>query len=127
MREALAEHELPQPAGSQEEEVFGAAASGQITVGTKQAVKTSMMPFGGHSGMSASRLGNLQTSTTNFQPVSGLRSLACAALHDGSTDAPKQRLLRKLVQLTPEQIGRLPEGTKIELLHFLRQHSQQSG
>lgn len=41
-------------------------------------------------------------------------------------DAQKQDLMQKLVQLTPEQIARLPEHTKVQLLSFLQQNASQS-
>jgi len=50
-----------------------------------------------------------------------------ASTPDGNAapEEQKKHLLRKLVQLTPEQIGRLPEGTKMQLLQFLQNNTQQ--
>merc|ERR1711971_1489126 len=38
-----------------------------------------------------------------------------------SEEESKRHLMRQLVQLTPEQIAKLPEGTKVQLLQFLQQ------
>lgn len=44
---------------------------------------------------------------------------------EGGTDEQKQALLQRLVQLTPEQVAKLPNDTKMQLLEFLKQHKQQ--
>lgn len=49
---------------------------------------------------------------------------AMAAASGGPPGDEKQQLMEKLVLLTPEQIARLPEQTKVQLLQFLQQNSQ---
>mmetsp|Transcript_9797 Transcript_9797/g.30235 ORF Transcript_9797/g.30235 Transcript_9797/m.30235 type:complete len:288 (-) Transcript_9797:67-930(-) len=56
-------------------------------------------------------------------PASALFGAAAAA--DLGSEEDKQHLLDKVMQLTPEQIGKLPEETKVQLLTFLQQHSSQ--
>lgn len=63
----------------------------------------------------------LGSSTTPSQPGGGLGGGGGG----DNTEAHKQQLMQKLVQLTPEQIAQLPEHTKVQLLQFLQQHSPQ--
>mmetsp|Transcript_11678 Transcript_11678/g.33046 ORF Transcript_11678/g.33046 Transcript_11678/m.33046 type:complete len:267 (-) Transcript_11678:135-935(-) len=58
-------------------------------------------------------------------PIGGGAPFARAA-PTGESEEQKQHLMQKLVQLTPEQISKLPEHTKVQLLQFLQQHSQQT-
>ena len=41
----------------------------------------------------------------------------------GESEDQKANLMQKLVHLTPDQIGKLPEQTKVQLLQFLQQNS----
>mmetsp|Transcript_91476 Transcript_91476/g.167769 ORF Transcript_91476/g.167769 Transcript_91476/m.167769 type:complete len:91 (+) Transcript_91476:1-273(+) len=54
-------------------------------------------------------------------PTGSLPSQASGA----GGDEQKHRLMQRLMQLTPDQIAKLPEGTKVQLLQFLQQNSQQ--
>jgi len=43
---------------------------------------------------------------------------------EGQSDSQKQELMRRLVQMTPDQIEKLPEATKVQVLQFLQQQGQ---
>mmetsp|Transcript_31495 Transcript_31495/g.61859 ORF Transcript_31495/g.61859 Transcript_31495/m.61859 type:complete len:254 (+) Transcript_31495:49-810(+) len=140
IREELEDHELPPPAAPPVESL--------VQYGLPQATQQHIpMPLGGIP-KSSSILGALHAKYgfTRPPPVSVQPKAADApSLHGAfckasslirppvksatvapqdrgnpAADEQKQHLLRKVVQLTPEQIGRLPEATKVELLAFLQ-------
>jgi len=143
IREELEDHELPPPAAPP---VESSAQYGQLQT-TQQHVP---MPLGGvpksssilgalHAKYGFTRppasapqvvppkmAADAPTLLGAFCKASSIRPPAKSAAVVGqdpgkaAAEEQKQDLLRKVVQLTPDQIGRLPEATKVELLAFLQ-------
>jgi len=140
MQEDLADHELPQPAA-------GAAAAqgrpmpvvpnGMLPVGAPVSKFAARPPFPllvGPPVYAKSQAARLPRPTAApfgvGAPVPAPPSFAgplasSLGLGNLSNEEEKQSLLHKAMQLTPEQISRLPEETKFQLLTFLQQQSQQ--
>jgi len=139
IREELEDHELPPPAAPPME---SSAQYGQL-----QAMQHVPVPVGGvprsnsilgalHAkyGFTRPPSASVQPRAADVPPLHGafckasslirppLKSATVVEQDPGkaAADEQKQHLLRKVVQLTPEQIGRLPEATKVELLAFLQ-------
>eukprot|EP00416_Gambierdiscus_australes_P029260 CAMPEP_0171093576 /NCGR_PEP_ID=MMETSP0766_2-20121228/39158_1 /TAXON_ID=439317 /ORGANISM="Gambierdiscus australes, Strain CAWD 149" /LENGTH=181 /DNA_ID=CAMNT_0011552041 /DNA_START=189 /DNA_END=734 /DNA_ORIENTATION=- len=114
MQEDLAVHELPPPATGQAQVPPLAHAALSPVFAKSQALRL-------HPGVVPGGPAHSPRVAVAAPKVHGALSSA-----DAGTEDQKQNLLNKVMQLTPEQIGRLPEGTKVQLLTFLQQQSQQT-
>mmetsp|Transcript_23795 Transcript_23795/g.38155 ORF Transcript_23795/g.38155 Transcript_23795/m.38155 type:complete len:216 (+) Transcript_23795:128-775(+) len=105
MQDDLAEHELPQPVGHSQLQVPASSSSGSV-------------PF-------SKQIASLPPAALQGSPVgAGAQSLPSPTAGGPAADEHKGHLMQKLLQLTPEQISRLPQNTKVQLLQFLQQHQQ---
>lgn len=111
MQEELAEHELPPPDPSTVK-VLGSTPKSESM------------------GYSAVRKAPAEARPSPYPvaampPIAGYAGIPPAAPPPRGAD-DRTHLMQRLVQLTPDQIARLPEATKVQLLQFLQSNQQQS-
>jgi len=139
MQEELAAHELPPPAPTQASGQAAAMAPGFSKFGGRgpsmkapasQPPPPPGMPPAFAKGPPArvpppaAALAGLTGPVALGGAASSSASFAPGVEVGGPEEQQKQHLIQKLVQLTPEQIGKLPEHTKVQLLQFLQQQPQ---
>eukprot|EP00933_Yihiella_yeosuensis_P032618 TRINITY_DN26236_c0_g1_i1.p1 TRINITY_DN26236_c0_g1~~TRINITY_DN26236_c0_g1_i1.p1 ORF type:complete len:219 (+),score=62.30 TRINITY_DN26236_c0_g1_i1:115-771(+) len=110
MQDEIQEHVLPQPSagplGGQAQPGFSKSPGPLLPPQQLPSVSSSSMPAPGSS----------------VAPTSAAATSTGPSMPGG---VPQEQLMRKLMSLTPEQISKLPQNTKVQLLNFLEQHKNQ--
>lgn len=133
MQEELDEHELPAPQqaygkamGSSAKAPAASAKYGGAPLALLQAgamsAQSKVPPPPPPHGVRAGPYGHAPPAAFGAA-VAQAPPAAGAATAEADADSQKTHLMQRLMLLTPEQIARLPEGTKMQLLQFLQQNA----
>lgn len=141
IQEEIADHELPPPApGKEHSFAFGSSAKSAAAppstrlsfAGGVHPAQTKAAGFGikteaGHKpGLVKSEVMAPPPPGQSFAkaPTPGGSPMESAGGLQPQNQGEKQVLMEKLMQLTPDQISKLPEATKVQVLNFLRNSQQ---
>jgi len=128
IQEELEEHELPQPMGAADKVLGSTPKARAVSVDapmSKFPARVTSLQSKARPAVKAPPPKAAPCSEGTQQPVPPVGSAPAPVPASGGGEDAKQNLIHKLVQLSPEEIGRLNESTKRQLLQFLQQHSLQ--